>query len=195
MTAEADAKVCRFRQVLRLERAARLSTGDYVMVEYRPDAYHLGDSEPLPQRGMVGRTRDGKRLVTRDGGVWGVDAKERYRTPEDVLSVDRARFAAEDVGAEMLARMASLVAANRHRGAAARLPVCSRSYPGDLWRRGRSRRKGDADARRTDLWEQGSGWSDGPGGRCRTRGADRRWGYGGGGVPSRPRDRALPSVR
>jgi len=64
-----DAKTARFRKVLNLERADRLSMGDYAMTEYRPDVYHLGEGEPRPEKGEVGRTKDGKRMVTRDGGV------------------------------------------------------------------------------------------------------------------------------
>ncbi len=109
-------KIARFRKVLNLERADRLSMGDYVMVEYRPDVYHLGEFEPLPAEGEVARTRDGKRLVTRDGGVWAVDAKEKYRTPDDVLNVDLAPFAPEPVDDAMLSRMAALVEENRGRG-------------------------------------------------------------------------------
>ena len=57
-----DAKVRRFRMMLNLEHADRLSMGDMVTVEYRPDVYHLGEGEPLPQKGHVGRTRDGRRM-------------------------------------------------------------------------------------------------------------------------------------
>lgn len=117
MTSEPEIKASRFRKVLNLERADRLSMGDYAMVEYRPDVYHLGENEPPPGKGEVGRTRNGKRLVTQDGGIWAVDAKERYETPDDVLSVDLTRFAAEPVGDEMLARMAALVQARRPYGA------------------------------------------------------------------------------
>ena len=102
--------------MLNLERADRLSMGDMVTVEYRPDVYHLGDGEPLPQKGQVGRTRDGKRMVTRDGGVWAVDAKEKYKRVEDVLDVDLAQFAAESVNEAMLARMETLVEAKRAQG-------------------------------------------------------------------------------
>ena len=79
------------------------------MVEYRPDVYHLGEGESAPEAGEVGRTRDGKRLVTRDGGVWAVDAREKYKSHEDVLSVDLEQFEVEGVGEPMLSRMAGLV--------------------------------------------------------------------------------------
>ena len=111
-----EARIARFRKVLSLQRADRLSMGDYVMAEYRPDIYHLGENEPRPEKGEVGRTRDGTRLVTRDGGVWAVDAKEKYKTYEDVLSVDLDQFRAEDVAEPMLSTMAELVAAKRQNG-------------------------------------------------------------------------------
>ena len=112
-----DAKIRRFRQTLNLERADRMSMGDFVFAEYRPDVYHLGDGgEPAPEKGRVGRTRDGQRAVTRDGGVWAIDAKEKYATAEDVLDVDLARFAAERVDDAMLGRMAALIESNRARG-------------------------------------------------------------------------------
>ncbi len=117
MTSEPETKASRFRKVLDLRRADRLSMGDYAMVEYRPDVYHLGENEPQPGKGQVGRTRDGKRLVTHDGGTWAIDAKEAYTTPDDVLGVDLTRFAAEPVGDEMLARMAALVETMRPNGA------------------------------------------------------------------------------
>lgn len=91
--------------------------GDFVSAEYRPDVYHLGDGdEVVPGKGQVGRTRDGKRAVTRDGGVWAVDAKEKYRAGEDVLDVDLTQFAAEEVDDTMLGQMAELVESSRTRG-------------------------------------------------------------------------------
>ena len=112
-----DAKIRRFRKTLNLERADRLSMGDYVSVEYRPAVYHLGDGdEVVPRKGEVGRTRDGRRAVTRDGGVWAIDAKEKYQTAEDVLDVDLTQFPVERVDDTMLGRMAGLVESNRTRG-------------------------------------------------------------------------------
>lgn len=110
MAGEAEARFARMRQVLRLERPDRLPCGDIGMVEYRPDVYHLGEAEPLPEPGQVGRTRDGTRHVTRDGGVWATDAKEKYCTPDDVLNVDLDQFEVEAVGEPMLSTMADLLA-------------------------------------------------------------------------------------
>jgi len=112
----AAARIARFRKMLDLERTDRLSMGDFVFTEYRPGVYHLGEDEPLPRKGHVGRTRDGKRAMTRDGGVWATDAKEKYRTPEDVLNVDLASFAAESVDSAMLDRMAAQVEEKSVRG-------------------------------------------------------------------------------
>jgi hypothetical protein len=115
VAATRDQRFTRMHQVLRLERPDRMPMGDWATVEYRPDVYHLGDREPLPEAGEVGTTRDGRRRVTRDGGVWATDAKEKYRTPGDVLNVDLEQFEVETVGLGMLGRMAELQAdAARH---------------------------------------------------------------------------------
>ena len=103
------AKHARVSQVLRLERPDRLPCSDIAMVEYRPDVYHLGDAEPAPGPGEIGHTRDGRRLVTRDGGVWAVDAREKYRDHDDVLNVDLAQFEVEDVAEPMLSAMLRLL--------------------------------------------------------------------------------------
>jgi len=110
MNALRDERVARMTKVLCLERPDRMPMGDWATIEYRPGVYHLGDDEPLPAAGEVGLTRNGKRRVTRDGGVWATDATEKYRSPEDVLSVDPERFEVETVGPAMLARMAELTA-------------------------------------------------------------------------------------
>ena len=97
------------RRVLALERPDRLPlVGDWRTVEYRPDVYHLGEPE-LVGDGEVRFSVDGRRAYTRDGGVWAVGDAERYRSPDDVLGVDLARFEVEAVGASMLAEMARLV--------------------------------------------------------------------------------------
>ncbi len=114
--ATVDERIQRMKQTLRLERPGRMPMGDWATIEYRPDVYHLGDDEPMPAAGEVGVTRNGRRRVTRDGGVWATDAREKYRTPEDVLSVDLERFEVETVGPAMLARMAELRAQGAERG-------------------------------------------------------------------------------
>ena len=116
MNALRDERFARMTKVLRHQRPDRMPMGDWATVEYRPDVYHLGDDEPLPAAGEVGTTRDGKRQVTRDGGVWATDAREKYRTPEDVLSVDLEQFEVETVGPAMLGRMAELQASAAQHG-------------------------------------------------------------------------------
>jgi hypothetical protein len=116
MFAERDARVARMKSALCLQRPDRMPMGDWATLEYRPDVYHLGDDEPLPEPGEVGLTRNGKRRVTRDGGVWATDARERYRMPEDVLNVDSERFEVETVAEPMLTRMAELQAQGAARG-------------------------------------------------------------------------------
>lgn len=108
MDAATAARHARVRQVMALERPDRLPCGDLVWIEYRPDVYHLGDQEPLPAAGEVGRTRDGRRLVTRDGGVWATDAAEKYHGPEDVLAIALTDFPIEPVDDTMLATMARI---------------------------------------------------------------------------------------
>ena len=107
-------------QALRLERPRRMPCSDWVMLEYRPDVYHLGEGEPVPAAGQVGVTRDGNRRVTRDGGVWATDAKEKYQDYTDVLDVDIDAFDVEDVGEPMLSSMACLM--TEHAGGPYRLP-------------------------------------------------------------------------
>ena len=116
ITADTRLKVGRVRKVLNREPGDRLSMGDYALVEYRPDIYHLGDNEAIPAKGHIGVTRDGKRLVTQDGGVWATDAKEKYPTPEHVLDADLSSLEAEAVDRSMLSTMADLYAGSRDRG-------------------------------------------------------------------------------
>jgi len=119
MSPEVDRRVARMERVLGLERPGRMPMGDWATIEYRPDVYHLGDDEPLPDAGVVGVTRDGRRRTTRDGGVWATDARDKYRTPEEVLNVAPDGFEVESVGPPMLERMADLRAQAAQRG----LPV------------------------------------------------------------------------
>lgn len=110
MSDTVEQKSSRVRQALRLERPDRLPCGDMAWIEYRPDVYHLGQPEFLPPPGEVGVSRDGKRRFTRDGGVWAVDAKEKYRDYTDVLNADLAQFEPERVDQTMLSAMAQIVA-------------------------------------------------------------------------------------
>jgi hypothetical protein len=79
-------------------------------IEYRPEVYHLGEMEFVPEPGTVGVSRDGKRRFTRDGGVWAVDAKEKYKDYTDVLNVNLQTFEVEEVAGKMLTAMARLFA-------------------------------------------------------------------------------------
>ncbi|NOZ23348.1 MAG: hypothetical protein GXP25_19920 [Planctomycetes bacterium] len=106
---DVEEKKARMQKVLRLERPDRLPCRDWVMVEYRPDIYHLGDGEPRPEAGTIGVTKDGKRRVTHDGGVWATDAREKYRDHNDVLRVDLDLFEVEEVAEPMLSVMARLM--------------------------------------------------------------------------------------
>lgn len=123
-----DGKAC-VREALCLRRPQRMPVTvpvepgmppDAVMIEYRPDVYHLGHADVVPEAGQVAATRDGRRRVTRDGGVWAVDAKEKYHDEGDVLGVDLERFPVEPVDERMLGEMAGLVA---------RIPECSMPVP------------------------------------------------------------------
>lgn len=109
------------RQALRLERPDRMPlAGDWVTVEYRPDAYHLGASEAV-EPGEVRWSADGRRAYTADGGVWAVGDRERYRDADDVLNVDLDRFEVEAICPAMLAEMACLVAGKAGQGLIAAL--------------------------------------------------------------------------
>lgn len=116
MSETAQEKLSRMRQVLSLERPARLPCGDMIWVEYRPEVYHLGAPEFLPRPGEVGVSHDGKRRFTRDGGVWAVGAKEKYKDYTDVLNVDLAQFEVEGVGRRMLEEMSRLASNARTKG-------------------------------------------------------------------------------
>ncbi len=105
-------KVRRVRQTINLQRPDRMTfSGDWGYIEYRKDVYHLGEPELVEEMGQVVVAEDGKRRYTKDGGVWAVGDRERYRDDEDVLNVDEhAKFEVEDVGPAMLDEMARLYA-------------------------------------------------------------------------------------
>jgi hypothetical protein len=96
------------RQVLARQRPDRLPCSTWYTVEYRPEVYHLGEMDHLPQSGEVAVSADGKRRFTRDGGVWAVGDRERYRTGEDVLAVAPEDFEVECVGPPMLDAMTAM---------------------------------------------------------------------------------------
>ena len=84
--------------------------GDWAMVEYRPEVYHLGEAEAV-EAGEVRASADGKRRFTADGGVWAVGDPMRYRDADDVLNAGLEQFEVETVGPAMLDEMARLRAA------------------------------------------------------------------------------------
>ena len=106
-----EKKFSRMRQVLNLQRPDRMPFGDMGWVEYRPDVYHLGAPEFVVAPGEVGVSRDGKKRYTRDGGVWAVGDKEKYKDYNDVLKVDLEIFEVEEVSSAMLNKMERLFAA------------------------------------------------------------------------------------
>ena len=106
MTTQLEQRIARLRKAINLQRPDRMPLvgQDARSCEYRPDLYHLGEMEHV-ERGQVATSKDGKRKVTWDGGVWAVDAQEKYHSADDVLNVALERFAPEEVGPAMLAEM------------------------------------------------------------------------------------------
>jgi len=105
-----ERKFVRMRQVLNLQRPDHMPLEDMGWIEYRPDVYHLGAPEFVVEPGQVGVSRDGKKKYTRDGGVWAVGDKEKYKDYNDVLNVNLNTFEVEEVGHSMLNEMARLFA-------------------------------------------------------------------------------------
>jgi len=110
------AKQDRMRQTLDLQRPDRLPCSDIAWAEYRPDVYHLGEPELIPDAGEVAVSANGKKRFTRDGGVWNVGDPDRFRHHEDVLAVDIDGIEVETVGPAMLAEMSRLFAGAAQRG-------------------------------------------------------------------------------
>lgn len=69
--------------------------------EYRKDIYHLGEPEYDVKTGEVGISEDGKKRFTKDGGVWNVSQKDKYKSYEDVINMDLSYFKIEDVDEKM----------------------------------------------------------------------------------------------
>ena len=76
--------------------------------EYREDIYHLGEPEYDVKTGEVGVSKDGKKRFTKDGGVWNVSQKEKYKSYKDVINMDLDYFTVEDVEETMLFEMKRL---------------------------------------------------------------------------------------
>jgi hypothetical protein len=76
--------------------------------EYRKDIYHLGEPEYEVRAGEVGVSEDGKKRFTKDGGVWNVSQKEKYKSFEDVIKMDLGYFTVEEVDDKMLGEMRRL---------------------------------------------------------------------------------------
>ena len=54
-----QARHARMRQVLALQRPDRLPCGDFGWIEYRPEVYHLGECDLVPEEGEVSVSADG----------------------------------------------------------------------------------------------------------------------------------------
>jgi hypothetical protein len=104
-------KYVRMRQIINLQRPDGISLGDMAWIEYRPDMYHLGAPEFVVEPGQVGVSRDGKKRYTRDGGVWAVGDKEKYKNYKNVLNVNFDIFEVEEVSSTMLNEMSRIFAA------------------------------------------------------------------------------------
>jgi len=100
------------RKLINLEMPERVSfSGDWGWLEYKPDIYHLPKPEFSVAPGKVGVSKDGKKKYTRDGGVWAVGDKEKYKEYDDVLNVDIDDFPVEEVGPAMLNEMERMFSA------------------------------------------------------------------------------------
>lgn len=76
--------------------------------EYRKDVYHLGEPEYEVNSGEVGLSKDGKKRFTKDGGVWNVSQKDKYKSYEDVINMDLSYFEVEEVNEKMFGEMKRL---------------------------------------------------------------------------------------
>ena len=121
MSDSVQARIDRVRKAIHLQRPDRLPCSDTVWVEWRPDVYHLGEMEHVPQPGEVAVSANGKRRFTRDGGVWALGDRDRFRDFGDVLAVDPLSYEVETPDAAMIAQMEKLLAAAWSRGFAAPL--------------------------------------------------------------------------
>ena len=85
-----------------------LSSDLFGTIEYKKDLYHLGEQEYLVKSGEIGKSADGTKIYTNDGGIWNIGSKIKYKTYTDVLDVDLSRFPIETVDEVMLSEMRRL---------------------------------------------------------------------------------------
>lgn len=121
MSDSVQARIDRVRKSIHLQRPDRLPCGETVWVEWRPEVYHLGEMDHVPAPGEVAVSDDGKRRFTRDGGVWAVGDRERFRDFSDVLATDPLSYEVENPDGQMVAQMSALMAPAWSRGFAAPL--------------------------------------------------------------------------
>jgi len=121
MPESAQSRIERVRMSIHLQRPDRLPCSETVWVEWRPDVYHLGEMDHVPALGEVAVSEDGKRRFTRDGGVWAVGDRERFRDFGDVLAADPLSYEVETPDAAMVAQMSALMTPAWSRGFAAPL--------------------------------------------------------------------------
>ena len=108
-----EAKYCRMRQVLNLERPDCLPLMlNCASRQYRQAFYTKADPDEGAkveiQEGEVRYSADGRTAYTRSGGMWRLGRKEAYRDGEDVLNTDLEPFEPESVGPEMRREMTRL---------------------------------------------------------------------------------------
>jgi len=96
-----------FNDMKRGIRPGCLPMGVIGFVEYRKDIYNQG--EPIKtQEGQIAVSQDGNKKYTKDGGIWDIGAKLRFKTAEDLLKTKPDEFIVENVNEKMLDEMRRL---------------------------------------------------------------------------------------
>jgi hypothetical protein len=103
-----DKKFDIFDKMKRGIRPEKLPMDVVGFIEYKKDVYHLGEPEYIVRSKEVGVSSDGTKRYTKDGGIWNVGAKEKYKNYLDVLNVDLDLFPVEPVDNKMLDAMRGL---------------------------------------------------------------------------------------